>query len=142
MLNVLIVDHEADTSDTLADHLESHGYRVRVACSGRDALISIERDLPDVAIVDLALPDMPGHEVCVLLRRACPSLRAVVATSGQSGSTAEHLLSASAEAFVGKPYAVSAVRDAIARALAPGPLSARLARARPAPAIDAALALA
>lgn len=132
MLNVLIVEHEADISDALADHLESDGHRVRVACNGRDALILIERDLPDVAIIDAALPDMLGHELAVLLRRACPTLRGVIATSGLPEGTSERAHRASADVCVAKPYAPGVIRDAIMRAVAPAPTNPKLARARPA----------
>ena len=66
---VLIVDDEQDLVATLEYNLDREGYRTRSATSGRAALAeALRTPLPDVVILDLMLPDLPGTEVCRRLR--------------------------------------------------------------------------
>src|SRR3990172_1607976 len=61
---VLIVDDDPDIRRILSFNLESDGYEVMAASTGREALRAITKKVPDLAIVDLLLPDMHGFEVC------------------------------------------------------------------------------
>ena len=67
---VLIVDDEPNIIGTVTPLLRAHGYDVFSAMNGRAALDAVERDKPDVIVLDLGLPDMPGIEVCRHIRLA------------------------------------------------------------------------
>lgn len=68
---ILIVDDEQDLVRTLEYNLQRDGFRTRTAFSGRVALETAARSaLPDLIILDLMLPDIPGTEVCRQLRMA------------------------------------------------------------------------
>ena len=73
---ILIVDDEPNILAAMRPLLASRGYLVATATSGRAALEAIEREVPDVIVLDLGLPDMDGVEVCRLIReeRATPIL--------------------------------------------------------------------
>jgi CheY-like chemotaxis protein len=62
-LDVLVVEDNADARDTLISLLELKGHRVRGAADGRTALDSIARERPDVAFVDIGLPDVDGYAI-------------------------------------------------------------------------------
>src|SRR6187401_2142572 len=100
---VLIVDDEPNIIGTVVPLLRAHGYEVSSAMSGRAALDIVERDKPDVIVLDLGLPDMPGIDVCrhVRLSSAVPIL--VLSARG-----AEHdkvaALDAGADDYVTKPF--------------------------------------
>lgn len=65
---VLIIEDNADNSDTLAQVLELGGHRARVARTGKSG-IALAQDLkPDVVLCDIGLPDMDGYEVARVLR--------------------------------------------------------------------------
>lgn len=67
---ILIVDDEQDLLATLEYNLEREGFRTRSALNGKEALERAVQDpLPDLILLDLMLPDMPGTEVCRELRR-------------------------------------------------------------------------
>ncbi len=68
MERILIVDDEADCQTVLAMYLESQGYRVESASSGREALSIFENDSPDLVISDVMMPEMDGFEFCRRLR--------------------------------------------------------------------------
>jgi two-component system phosphate regulon response regulator PhoB len=72
--HVLVVDDEADLRELISLTLSQAGYEVRTASGGREALESIRRQVPDLVVLDLMLPDLSGTEVCREVRRD-PRLR-------------------------------------------------------------------
>ena len=66
---ILIVDDEAVLAETIAYNLEQAGYQVLTVFSGASALEVAKREVPDLIILDLMLPEMDGLEVCRRLRR-------------------------------------------------------------------------
>lgn len=66
--HILIVDDEPDLRDLVALALMDAGYEVDTAANGRDAIAKVEQRVPDLMVLDLMLPDMPGTEVCRHLR--------------------------------------------------------------------------
>lgn len=62
-LRVLIVEDDADCATTTATFIGLAGYEVKVARDGATALGTVANWPPDVAFVDLGLPDMRGSEV-------------------------------------------------------------------------------
>ena len=57
---VLIVDDDADFATVLENRLKQGGYQVVVAQSGEEALATVKTILPDLILLDLGLPDLPG----------------------------------------------------------------------------------
>jgi len=62
-LRVLVVEDNVDTAFTLAALLRQEGHEVQVAPDGPTALQLAQGDLPDVALLDIGLPGMDGHDV-------------------------------------------------------------------------------
>ncbi len=67
--HILIVDDEADIVELLDYNLRNAGYTVVNARDGASALAAVRRQRPDLIVLDLMLPDIPGTEVCRRLRR-------------------------------------------------------------------------
>jgi DNA-binding response OmpR family regulator len=67
---VLVVDDEPGVRDVAQMYLAREGFRVVLAADGPDALAAVEREPPDLIILDLMLPGLDGFEVCRRLRRA------------------------------------------------------------------------
>ncbi len=66
---ILIVEDEADLAQTIAFNLEQEGFRAQVVGTGSAALeFSRRAQPPDLVVLDLMLPDIPGTEVCRQLR--------------------------------------------------------------------------
>jgi CheY-like chemotaxis protein len=65
---VLVVDDNIDAADSLSVLLRAQGFTVQVAHDGRGALSAADEFRPDVAVLDLGLPDLPGEEVGVAMR--------------------------------------------------------------------------
>jgi two-component system phosphate regulon response regulator PhoB len=67
--HILVVDDEPDISALVAYHLARESYRVRTAADGAEALRAIEAEAPDLVVLDLMLPGLPGLDVLRELRR-------------------------------------------------------------------------
>jgi DNA-binding response OmpR family regulator len=65
---VLVVDDESDFLELLKYNLEGQGFDILTAGDGVQALNVARRELPDVVLVDLMLPDLDGFSVCEILR--------------------------------------------------------------------------
>ena len=83
ILRVLVVDDSRDSADTLAATLECLGQKVTVAYDGVSALARIQDLRPDLAILDIGMPGLSGHELAKKIR-AEPGLAGIrlVALSG------------------------------------------------------------
>ena len=73
---VLVVDDEPDILELVRLNLAQAGFQVSTAENGNDALAVIRRDVPDLVVLDLMLPDRSGTEVCREMR-GDPKLRDV-----------------------------------------------------------------
>ena len=65
---ILVVEDDFDISNLLRIYFDSQGYEVTVAPKGNDALDLCRRNLPNVIVLDIQLPDIDGYEVCRRLR--------------------------------------------------------------------------
>ena len=65
---LLVVDDNADAAQTLSTLLTMYGQDVRAAFSGEEALQVVQDWPPDVAVLDIGLPDLNGYELCRRMR--------------------------------------------------------------------------
>jgi two-component system phosphate regulon response regulator PhoB len=72
----LIIEDEYDFADVVAMNLRRTGFEAIVARSGEAGLAEARRQTPDIVLLDLMLPDIPGTEVCRRLK-SDPATRAV-----------------------------------------------------------------
>ncbi len=70
MQRILVVDDEPDLLELVRFNLTAAGFRVDLATSGRAALAALRRSPPDLLLLDLMLPDIPGTELCRRVRSA------------------------------------------------------------------------
>jgi CheY-like chemotaxis protein len=106
-LQILVVDDNDDVADAMAELLEDFGHEVRVARDGAAALRAFGDARPDVALIDVSLPDMSGYDVARAVRTAIPELATrLVAVTGHGGP--DHLAESARAGFslhVEKPVA-------------------------------------
>jgi CheY-like chemotaxis protein len=116
---ILVVDDNHLIRRLLDLILEGAGYVAIEAESGEAALAIAHEVLPDLCVVDEAMPGMLGSEVVRALRRSPEPMLASVPVIGISGRTgaARELFAAGATAFVRKPIEEHAILAAVARAL-------------------------
>jgi DNA-binding NarL/FixJ family response regulator len=88
---------------------------VATAASGRDALRCARQTLPDIALVDLRLPDMRGEDLTRDLTRDFPSTAVIILSTYLSEETVRGALEAGASAYVTKAAGLPELRAAIER---------------------------
>ncbi|MEU0108397.1 response regulator transcription factor [Streptomyces sp. NPDC006251] len=111
MATVLVVDDEAKLRGLLRDYLERDGYTVLEAADGRAALDLAAASHPDLVVLDLALPGLPGEEVARLLRKA-GEVPIVMLTAKASENDRVMGLRLGADDYVVKPFSP---RELVAR---------------------------
>lgn len=66
---ILLIDDDKTLLELLADHVRMAGYRALTASSGAKGLSLMEKDQPDLVVLDVMMPGMDGWEVCRRLRQ-------------------------------------------------------------------------
>jgi len=117
--SVLIVDDHLDSAELLSMALSARGHHVRIAPDAETALELVAQLTPDVALVDIGLPGMDGHDLALQLRERWPEHR--IRLIALTGYGAQEDRSRSAEvgfaAHLVKPVRVSDVEDALSEAV-------------------------
>jgi PAS domain S-box-containing protein len=112
---ILVLDDNVDAAQTLGNLLGLAGHTVQLAHSGQEALDLAARFLPDLAFLDIGLPDMSGYDVARALR-ARPDLRGtwLVALTGW-GAAGDRLKSKEAgiDLHLTKPVSLDALAAAL-----------------------------
>ncbi len=103
---ILIVDDEISIIKFLRANLESKGYKVLAAMDGAEALQAIEMELPDLVILDIAMPKMDGFEVCQRLREWSQIPIIMLSARGDEQGKVK-CLDLGADDYITKPFGAS-----------------------------------
>lgn len=114
-MHILLVDDDAAMLRILSLALSRKGHTVSCAEDGAGALAAAARRKPDVALLDLGLPDMDGAEVCSALRsRGVP---VILVTAGPDAAVAE-ARAHGALGCIDKPFDCATLASAVEALLA------------------------
>jgi len=113
---VLLVDDEVEFVDTLSERLMSRNIMTSVAYSGEEALESLNKELPDVIILDLKMPGIDGIEVLRKVKKEHPETEVIILTG--HGSEKEKILSyeLGAFAYLEKPVNIDILSETMKKA--------------------------
>jgi len=116
---VLIVEDEEAVSDVTREMLETLGYRVIVAKTGKDAIYTAETfdGEIDLALLDINLPDMEGGKLYPLLMKARPNLKVIVFSGYTIDGLARKILNAGAQDFLQKPFSLAILSEKLKKVL-------------------------
>ncbi len=106
MADVLIVDDETTLLANLTLQLGRAGHQCRTADTARAALASVESREPDVAIVDIRMPDMSGLDLIDRIRQAGRDFPVVVMTAYGSVENAVAAMKVGATDYLQKPVSI------------------------------------
>jgi DNA-binding response OmpR family regulator len=101
---ILIVDDEDNHRKTLAIGLRLEGFETLEARDGEAALVVLETETADFAIVDLMMPGINGLDLARRLRFRCPELRVVLTSAYHLSERQLARADVVAIGFVPKPY--------------------------------------
>jgi DNA-binding response OmpR family regulator len=115
---VLVVDDEPQVAGMLNDVLTALGYDVLTAGTGADALRLVPGFRPDVVLLDLTLPGIPGEAVFDCLHAADAHLPVVMLTGNADSERASSVLARGAFDYIAKPFKLDRLRLVVKAALA------------------------
>jgi two-component system response regulator RegA len=121
-LSVLVVDDDPLVRRALAREFRHRGHDVMTAGTYEEALAAAAEEQPELAVVDLRMPDRSGLELVQALKNVSQEIRVVVVTGYATLDTAVDAVHLGATAYVSKPTDSSRILAAIERA--ENPLSA------------------
>lgn len=108
---ILVVDDERKIRDLVRSYLEKEGYRVSDTDSGNTAVALVGQIEPDLVVLDLGLPDLPGEDVLRAIRRHS-QVPVVMLTARASEADRISGLKLGADDYVTKPFSP---RELVAR---------------------------
>jgi len=103
---VLVVDDDAVICELVATTLAEHGYPTRRASDAREAIYLVQRETPDVVLLDVHLPDISGYQVCRRLRDDYGETIGIILISGERKESMDRAagLLLGADDYMVKPF--------------------------------------
>ncbi|WP_417614804.1 sigma-54-dependent transcriptional regulator [Oceanisphaera sp.] len=102
-LNVLLVEDTASLAALYQAYLQDEPLSLTVVSNGQEALEHIRRQPPDILLLDLMLPDMPGMDILQWLHREQHDITTIVITAHGSVDVAVEAMRLGAHDFINKP---------------------------------------
>jgi CheY-like chemotaxis protein len=117
--HILVVDDNDLNLVLLAKILELEGYQVTMAHSGLEAIQSAEQKMPDLALLDVMMPEMNGYELCQKMRQPpfSTEMPIVMLTAMSSDGERAQALEAGANDIWSKPFDMEIFRRRIGELL-------------------------
>lgn len=114
---IVVIDDERSTLMTLEALLGRHGYEPLLAITAAAGIALVRKNLPELVLLDLGLPDSDGLDVLRELKAEMPQLQVIILTANDSLNNAIETIKQGAFHFIAKPYAVEELISLISRAL-------------------------
>lgn len=117
--SILVVEDDFDISNMLKIYFSGQGYAVEVANKGGDALTAVRKQLPNLIVLDINLPDMDGYEVCRELRTTTRTSHIPVIFLTQKDERSDKIrgLELGADDYVTKPFDIEELKLRIQNAI-------------------------
>ncbi len=119
--HVLIVDDERQLATNVARYLARNGFDAKAVHSVAAANLAITERKPDIALVDLKLPDISGIDLCRMLHERYPDLPVLVISATMDDHAIAALRQSAVRGFLAKPFSLASLLDMMrAAGLNPG----------------------
>ena len=103
-IKILLVDDEEAISENLSAFLERSGFQVSIATNGDQALKSIQRQSPDIVIMDVLMPVMDGRQALRQLRKEENWIPVILLTQIGEATERAMALEEGADDYLNKPF--------------------------------------
>lgn len=114
-MRALLIEDEALVALIVEETLASLGFEVEVAGTGAEALRSVQRSIPDLAVIDMGLPDVEGDVLAANVREVAPDTAILIATGYDPASVLAKLGHLPRVEILTKPYSDADLSVAIGR---------------------------
>ena len=117
---ILVVEDDFDISNMLRIYFSGQGYEVQVAPRGGDALTLTRKQLPNLIVLDIMLPDMNGYDVCRELRTTTRTSHIPIIFLTQKDERSDKIqgLELGADDYITKPFDIEELKLRVQNAIA------------------------
>jgi len=110
MTKILLVEDEERVRSLLKEVLESAGYEIQEASSGKEALQRYAQSRPDLILTDIVMPDTEGIEMIIKIRKNDAKVKIIAMSGGDYLEMAKKL---GADGTLTKPFSNQVLLDAV-----------------------------
>src|SRR5215475_1389980 len=116
---ILVVEDDFDISNMLRIYFSGQGYEVQVAPRGGDALTMTRKQLPNLIVLDIMLPDMNGYDVCRELRTTTRTSHIPIIFLTQKDERSDKIqgLELGADDYITKPFDIEELKLRVQNAI-------------------------
>ncbi len=116
-IKILLVDDDALVRTSIERSLSLAGYHVFVSENGADALLTFEREHPDISLIDINLPDLNGFSLLKTLRKKYPTAELIFITGEGDMNLVIEALRQGISDFVPKPLSMNTLSTVLENAV-------------------------
>jgi DNA-binding response OmpR family regulator len=115
---ILLVDDDREIVESMRIALAAAGYEILVARDGNQGLVMVERDDPDLLILDMMMPRRSGFLVLEKVRRSRPvPLRVIMITANEGNRHKAYAEMLGVDDYIRKPFAMDRLLESVDRLL-------------------------
>jgi DNA-binding response OmpR family regulator len=101
--HILLVDDHPKALEIFDLRLKSLGYRTTIAHNGEVAISIVERDRPDLVVLDVTMPEVNGYQACRAIKRLDPRIAIIILTAKTEAADRFWATQSGADEFLNKP---------------------------------------
>ncbi|MBW2179977.1 MAG: sigma-54-dependent Fis family transcriptional regulator, partial [Deltaproteobacteria bacterium] len=115
--SILIVDDEPTIQQSLSGILSDEGFEISIASNGYEALQIIQKDSPDLVLLDIWMPGIDGIETLKEIKKENPNIQVIIITGHGTIETAVTATKLGAFDLIEKPLSIDKIIVSISNAL-------------------------
>ena len=117
MHKLLVVDDEADVCDFVKSFFEDRGYRVLTALNGTEAVSLVERERPELTLLDIKMKGIDGLATLRQIREIDPDAKVIMVTALDEQEKIEEAYRSGAMGYITKPLVLDHLEDTVTKNL-------------------------
>jgi len=119
---ILIVEDDVEVYDLLSRVLKSMGYEnIKIAATGKDAVVKVMAEKPDLVLLDLGLPKIDGAAVLRRIKNIYENIPVIIITAFPDSDIAKEARKQGVSGFIAKPFDVNDLKQRIIKVLEASP---------------------
>jgi two-component system, response regulator, stage 0 sporulation protein F len=118
MIRLLIIDDDVTICDFLKSFFSQRGYEVFVANDGKQAVIVVKKERPDIVLLDIRMPGSSGIEVLQDIKETDKSSKVIIMSAVSEETVIKLAMKYGAVDYITKPFSLEGLeRDVLQKAL-------------------------
>ena len=113
MSKLLIVDDESDVREFARNFFQKRNIHVSTAAGGREALVLIDTEKPDLVLLDVRMEEMTGLEVLKILRNKNNSTKIIMVTGVENGEAVKEAWDLGIAGYIHKPLVLEELEKVV-----------------------------